>query len=41
MFMDPEKNSLYTITFGDSEDRKAVLQEKLDAAENDHKRELI
>ena len=41
MFEDPEKGQLYTITFGDEEDRKRVYAEKLAAAPNENERDVL
>ena len=41
MFDDPEKDSLYTITFGDDEEYNIFLQAKLREADEEQKEALL
>lgn len=41
MFEDPEKQQLYTITFGDVEDQKMQYEERLAKAPNQYERDII
>ena len=41
MFDDPEKDSLYTITFGDDEEYNLLLQARLREADEEQKEALL